>query len=120
MRRRKMKMKVLLVSLISTLFVNCGGGGGGGGSSNLPLNPSNPVVPNRPGDISRPSPKNPTVPANFSTTTNSLDTQKKILGLSKLKEKLVDDRENSTEVIPTDNPYTGSAADRTSRTGAHR
>ena len=105
MRRRKMKMKLLLVSLISTLFVNCGGGGGGGGSSNLPLNPSNPVVPNRPGDISRPSPKNPTVPANFSTTTNSLDTQKKILGLSKLKEKLVDNRENSTEVIPTDNPY---------------
>jgi len=107
MKNKNLKSKLILITLISTLFVSCGGGGGGGGggSSNLPLNPSNPTNPNSPGNIDRPSPNNPTVPNNFSTITNPLDSQKKSLGIAQLKIKLVDDREDSNETIPTDDPY---------------
>ena len=104
MKNKKLKMKLLLITLISTLFVNCGGGGkGGGGSSNLPV-PNRPNVP-RPIDPNRPDPINPSVPSNFSTIVNPLDTEKQRLGISELKNKLADNRENSNEIIPTDDPY---------------
>ena len=67
MGRKNFKSKLILLTLVTALFVSCGGGGGG--SSNLPLNPGNPnrpTNPNNPGNITDPNnPINPNVPENL-------------------------------------------------------
>ncbi|WDF24757.1 autotransporter serine protease fusolisin [Fusobacterium nucleatum] len=115
MGRKNFKSKLILLTLISVLFVSCGGGGGSGGSSNLPLNPGNPnrPNPNNPGNITDPNnPVNPNVPGNlkpnlsdptnFPTVNNPLDELKNSIGITALKTRLENERKEATEMIASD------------------
>lgn len=100
MEERRLKNKLILVSLAALLLVGCGGSGGGGGASNIPAGPERNV------SVVSQKPKTEDVinsnhPVN-NVKREDLGELRARMSEDKTREFIFNEQKNATETIPTD------------------
>lgn len=100
MEERRLKNKLILVSLAALLLVGCGGSGGGGGASNIPAGPERNV------SVVSQKPKtedniNSNHPVN-NVKREDLGELRARMSEDKTREFVFNEQKNATETIPTD------------------